>query len=170
MALQTAAKLGPAKVPMLALYEPPYNADDEKHRQKFARQKGRVNELIRTGSPGEAAAYFMSVVGATPQAIEGMKASPDWEAIKQIDFTLAYDYSVLGDGTLPHDIAKSIAVPTLVLDGEYAMEFMHATADTLAQLIPQAERKTLKGQTHQVEAEALAPVLIEFFKREKKQS
>jgi hypothetical protein len=88
--------------------------------------------------------------------------------MKKIDFTLAYDYVVLGDGTVPQAIAKTIAVPTLVLDGEKTLEFIHATADQVATLIPGAERKTLKGQTHQAAPEVTAPVLIEFFKRGKK--
>ena len=69
-----------------------------------------------------------------------------------------------GDGTVPEAIARAIAVPTLVMDGEKTMEFMHATADRVAALIPRAERKTLKGQTHEAAPEATAPVLIEFFK------
>jgi pimeloyl-ACP methyl ester carboxylesterase len=80
LALQTAAKLGPAKVLKLALYEPPYGQE----KQDFAKQKQRINELVRTGKPGEAVAFFMSEVGTPPEVIEGMKGSPDWDAIKTI--------------------------------------------------------------------------------------
>ncbi|HLP24339.1 MAG TPA: alpha/beta hydrolase [Acidobacteriota bacterium] len=165
LALQAAAKLGPDKVSKLALYEPPYGLDDEKQRAEFAAQKRRVNELIETGEPGDAATYFMAAIGMPPQVLEKLKSSPEWDAMKKIDFTLAYDYVVLGDGTVPEVIARSIAVPTLVLDGEKTMDFMHATADRLATLIPGAERKTLAGQTHQAAPEVTAPVLTEFFKR-----
>jgi pimeloyl-ACP methyl ester carboxylesterase len=168
LALQTAAKLGPAKVPKLALYEPPYGSDDAQQKQEFAAQKQRINELIKTAQPGDAAAYFLTAIGMPPEALEKMKASPEWETMKKIDFTLAYDYVVLGDGTVPQAIARSIAVPTLVLDGEKTMEFMHATADQVATLIPGAERKTLKGQTHQAAPDVAAPVLIEFFTRSEK--
>jgi pimeloyl-ACP methyl ester carboxylesterase len=159
LALQAAAKLGPAKVTKLAIYEPPYGQE----RQDFARQKQRVSELVRTGQPGEAAAFFMSAIGTPPEALEGMKRSPEWEAIKKIDFTLAYDFAVLGDGAVPQDIIKAIRVPTLVMNGDHSMDFMQPTADRIAALIPHPQRKTLKGQTHQVEAEAMAPVLVEFF-------
>jgi pimeloyl-ACP methyl ester carboxylesterase len=168
LALQTAAKLGSAVVPKLALYEPPYGPAHEKQKAEFAAQKQRINELVKTGRPGDAATYFMTAIGTPPEALEKMKASPEWEAMKKIDFTLAYDYVVLGDGAVPQAIAKSIAVPTLVLDGEKTMEFMHATADEVAKLIPGAERKTLQGQTHQAAPEITAPVLIEFFQRSKK--
>jgi hypothetical protein len=40
---------------------------------------------------------------------------------------------------------------------------MHVTAKTLAKKIPNAEHRIVQGQTHEVSAEALAPVLIEFF-------
>jgi len=163
LALQAAAKLGPAKVPKLALYEPPYGANDPKQKQQFDEQKRRINELIKSGQPGDAAAYFMAAIGLPPEALEKLKASPQWPGMKQIDFTLAYDYVVLGDGTVPAAVAQAIAVPTLVLDGERTMEFMHATADAVAKLVPGAQRRTLRGQTHQAALEVVAPVLVEFF-------
>ena len=62
------------------------------------------------------------------------------------------------------DIARAVAVPTLVMDSEKGMEFIHATADQPAKSIPDAQRKTLPGQTHQVEATAVAPELIAFLR------
>jgi pimeloyl-ACP methyl ester carboxylesterase len=159
LALQAAAKLGPSKVSKIALYEPPYG----QQRSEFTKQKERVNELVRTGQPGDAATFFLSAIGTPPRVLEGMKKSPDWEGIRKIDFTLAYDYDVLGDGTVPEDIANAIAVPTLVMDGEKSMDFMRPTATRIAKLIPNAQHTTIKGQTHQVEAQAVAPLLIEFF-------
>jgi pimeloyl-ACP methyl ester carboxylesterase len=163
LALQTAAKLGPTKVTKLALYEPPYTVGNEKQRQDFAEQKRRVGELIKTGRPGDAAAYFMAAIGTPPEALEKLKASPAWPGMAKIDFTLAYDYAVLGDGSVPPAVAKAIGMPTLLLDGEKTMESLHAAADRVAALIPGAERKTLPGQTHQAAPEVAAPVLIEFF-------
>jgi pimeloyl-ACP methyl ester carboxylesterase len=158
LSLQSAAKLGPAKVPKLALYEPPYDQGDS----EFEEQKERINQLVQTGKPGDAAAFFLSAVGMPPQALEDMKRSPEWEGIKRIDFTLAYDYAVLGNGTVP-DSVKRISVPTLVMDGEKSLDFMHPTANRIAELMPNAQRKTIKGQTHQAAPEAVAPLLIEFF-------
>ena len=160
LALRAAAALGPTKVTKLSLYEPPYGQETG----EFEQQKQRVNEIIRSGKPGEAAAFFLTELGTPPDALEGMKASPEWDAIRKIDFTLAYDFEVLGNGTIPADIARTIAVPTLVMDGEKSMDFMHATADQLAKLVPAAQRKTLTGQTHQASAEAVAPELIAFLR------
>jgi len=40
---------------------------------------------------------------------------------------------------------------------------MHASANKLAAAIPNPRRKTLEGQTHDVDSSVLAPELIEFF-------
>jgi pimeloyl-ACP methyl ester carboxylesterase len=160
LALRAAAALGPTKVSKLALYEPPFGQESG----QFDQQKKQVNEIIRSGKPGEAAEFFLTAVGTPPEALEGMKASPEWDDIKKVDFTLAYDFEVLGNGVVPADIARSIAVPTLVMDGEKGMEFMHATVEQLAKLIPQAQRRTLPGQTHEAEAGVVAPALIAFLR------
>jgi pimeloyl-ACP methyl ester carboxylesterase len=159
LAMQAAAKLGAAKVPRLALYDPPYGQE----RAVFASQKQRVNELVETGAPGDAAAYFFTAIGTPPAALDEMKRSPAWEPMAKIDFTLAYDYAVLGDGTVPEDIARAVTVPVLVIDGEKSPPFIHPAADRMAALMPHAQRKTLAGQDHQVNADVTAPILIAFF-------
>jgi len=40
---------------------------------------------------------------------------------------------------------------------------MHETADAMVKLLPKGQRRTLEGQQHNVAAEALAPVLVQFF-------
>ena len=76
--------------------------------------------------------------------------------------------ALLGErAAVPRAEAARVGVPTLVLDGGSSFPFMQGTADLLAQLIPNAQRRTLEGQTHEVEASALAPVLTAFFAEEK---
>lgn len=161
LALQAAAKLGPAKVTKLAVYEPPYGQDPK----EFDEQKARISQLVQTGKPGDAAEYFFTAIGTPPPALEDMKRSPAWEGFKKLDFTLAYDYAVLGNGNIPGSV-KQISIPTLVLDGEKTLPFIHPAADRLAQLIPNAERKTIPGQSHQAAPEVVAPLLSEFFNEE----
>ena len=69
----------------------------------------------------------------------------------------------MGDGSVPTQDAKEIKVPTLVLDGGNSPAFMHHAADELAKILPEAQRRTLKEQTHAYAPEVLAPVLEEFF-------
>jgi pimeloyl-ACP methyl ester carboxylesterase len=159
LAMQAAARLGPARVPRLAVYEAPYGQDSA----AFAKQKQRVNELVETGKPGDAAAYFLTAIGTPPEALDKMKRSPEWEAMEELDFTLAYDYEVLGSGAVPEATARAITVPALVMNGGKSMGFMGAAADRIAALIPHSQRKTLAGQSHEVNADATAPVLTAFF-------
>ncbi|MBT1695550.1 alpha/beta hydrolase [Fulvivirgaceae bacterium PWU4] len=161
LSLQAAARLGMAKVSKLAIYEVPYGQD----KKTFDKQKQGVNERIKNGKPGDAAAFFLSEIGTPREALEKMKLSTAWRTIEKIDFTLGYDYQVLGDGTIPRDVVKTITIPTLVMVGEKGMDFMHTTTEQLARLMPNAEHKTLKGQLHQPKAEAVAPVLIDFFNK-----
>jgi pimeloyl-ACP methyl ester carboxylesterase len=156
LAMQAAARLGPARVTRLALYEPPYGQDSA----AFAKQKQRVNELVETGKPGDAAAFFLTAIGTPAEALDRMKRSPEWEVIERIDFTLAYDYEVLGNGAVPEDTARAVSVPALVMNGGKSMGFMGPTADRLAALMPRSQRKTLAGQTHQVDADATAPMTV----------
>lgn len=160
LALQAAAKLGTDRVAKLAVYEPPYGQDHH----DFEQQKARIEQIVETGKPGDAAAFFLSAVGMPPQAIAEMKRSPQWESMSKIDFTLAYDYAVLGNGNVP-DSVRQISAPTLVMNGEKSMPFIRPTADRVAESIPNARRTTLPGQTHQAAPEAVAPLLIEFFGR-----
>ena len=49
------------------------------------------------------------------------------------------------------------------MDGMTLLLPIHDAAITFAKAMPQAQYRTLEGQTHNVTPEALAPVLIEFF-------
>lgn len=160
LALLAAEKLGPDKVKKLALCEPPYGSDTK---QEFAKEKNKVNELVTDGKPGDAVTFFMARRGMPPDKMEGMKQSPKWNGLARVGHTLVYDFEVLGDGTVPINVAKNIAIPTLVIYGEKSFDFMAATADTLSKIIPGATRKALKEETHDVKPESVAEVLLEFF-------
>jgi len=167
LALLAAGKLGREKVIKLAIYEPPYISESETDKQEFADEKKKIKELVAAGKPGDAVVVFLQNRGTPPREIERIKKSPDWEEMERLGHTLVYDFEVLGRGTIPVDVAKSIAMPTQVMDGEKSFYFVHSTADILGKSIPGAQRKTLKDQTHQVSPTALAPVLKEFFVQEK---
>lgn len=160
LSFRAAEKLGDGKIKRLALYEPPYGAANEK---EFVAEKKKINELIAAGKAGDAVAFFFENRGTPPAELESMKQSPAWSEMVRTGHTLVYDFEILGNGTVPLDVAKQIKIPTLVIDGEKSYDFMHATADTLAKNIAGAQRKTLKDQTHQVSPEAIGPVLQEFF-------
>jgi len=79
--------------------------------------------------------------------------------------TIAYDVELMGeDASVPTQKPVRVAVPTLVMAGGESDPSAHITAMALAKSIPHAKYRALEGQGHEVAPEALAPVLIEFFK------
>jgi pimeloyl-ACP methyl ester carboxylesterase len=162
LALEAAAALE-SKVKKLALYEPPYNDDPEARRSwvEFRKQLGRA---LAEGRHADAVALFMMLVGATPEQVEEIKQMPMWPMWEGIAPTIAYDAAAVGEeAAVPLQRSARVAVPVLVMDGSESFPFMHVTAATLAQAMPNAQHRTLEGQTHEVDANVLAPILVEFF-------
>src|SRR5215472_16945711 len=164
LTLLAAASLGSIKIPKVALYDPPYVSDDDKARHAFAAEKQQITALLRQGKRGDATAFCYSDMGIPPARIEEIQKQPDWKLMESVEHTLAYEYTLLGDGTVPLALARKTMMPALVMDGEKSMPFMHEAAETLGKAMPQALRKTLKDQTHSVSAPVLAPVLKAFFR------
>lgn len=164
LALETALKLDD-KIEKLAIYEAPYN-DDETARQAWRKYTKELWELLAANRKGDAVGLFMMLVGASAADVEGMRHHPMWPLWESVAPSLAYDHIAdLGeDASIPTERAARVSVPTLVMNGSESFPFMHVTAIALAKAIPNAQHRTLQGQTHEVASEALAPVLIEFFK------
>ncbi|MBI5670574.1 MAG: alpha/beta hydrolase [Chloroflexi bacterium] len=163
LALEAAIAL-PGKVRKLAMYEAPFN-DDKAARQSWQAYTRQLGELLAAGRKGDAVGLFMMLVGATAEQVNEVRQYPMWPLWEAVAPTLAYDHiALLGeDAAVPTERAARVSVPTLVMDGEASFPFMHETALALAKAIPNAQHRTLEGQTHEVEAAALAPVLVEFF-------
>ena len=94
-----------------------------------------------------------------------MRRAPFWPGMEAVAPTLAYDHAViLGEPwSVPAELAARVPVPALVMAGDASLPFMPDTARVLSQAIPQGQLQMLKGQTHQVNPDVLAPVLVEFF-------
>ena len=163
LALEAALAL-PNKVKKIALYEPPYNSD-QAARQAWKDYRKQLKEVLAEGRNSDAVGLFMSLLGMPADQLEGMRQHPLWPMWEAIAPTLAYDAAALGEeADVPLDQAVRLRTPTLVIDGGATeWSFMHTTALALAKAIPGAQHRTLEGQTHEVSAEALAPILIEFF-------
>ena len=162
LAMEAAIKLGD-KVKKLAMYEAPYN-DDEPARQAWKTYRKQLADVLAQGRQGDALALFMMLVGMPPEHLDAVRQHPLWPMWEANAPTLAYDAAVMGeDASVPTEKAASVAVPALVMDGSASFPFMHATALALARAMPHAQQRTLEGQTHEVAASVLAPVLEEFF-------
>lgn len=161
LAMEAALALG-GKVKMLALYEPPYNSE-EASRQAWRQYRKDLAEMVAANRRGDALARFMMLTGMPPEQLDEARQLPSWPAWEAVALTLAYDAAVLGeDAAVPGERMARLAAPTLVISGDESFPFMHATAAELARAIPDGRHLALPGQTHEVDPEVLAPVLVEF--------
>lgn len=162
LALEAAIGLG-NKVKKLAMYEAPYNSD-EAAMLAWRVYRKQLADVLAHGRWGDALALFMLLVGMPADHLDRVRQHPLWPMWEAGAPTLAYDAAVMGeDASVPTEKAARVAAPTLVMNGEASFPFMHVTATALANAILHAEHRTLPGQTHEVEAAVLAPVLVEFF-------
>ncbi len=161
LALEAALQLA-KKVKKLAMWEPPYNSD-KAARQEWKEYRQELTKCLTDGRRGDAAALFMKLVGTPADQIAGMRQMPMWSMFEAVAPTLAYDAAALGeDRSVPVKRAAKVAVPALVANGT-AMSFMLDTAKSLEKAMPHAQQCTLEGQSHDVNLEVLAPVLMDFF-------
>jgi pimeloyl-ACP methyl ester carboxylesterase len=151
-----------APVTKLALWEPPFILDE--NARPPADQVEQYERMIAEGRRGDAAEYFMSkVVGMPPEFVADARTQPWWAAQEAIAHTLAYDARIMGDYSIPTETAGAVKAPTMVVAGGADMPFMRASAEALADAIPDGEVHFLDGQGHNVDPTVLAPALKEFF-------
>jgi pimeloyl-ACP methyl ester carboxylesterase len=126
-----------------------------------------LRALVAAGRRGDAVEYFMTAaVGLPAEFVAPMREMSMWPALEAVAHTLADDGAIVAPdmtGEEPSQMEWApVAVATLVLDGA-TTPWLSQGADALASALPNARRRTLTGQQHDVEAAALAPILIDFF-------
>jgi len=162
LALEAAIRLG-NKIKKLAMYEPPYFSD-KTTQQVWMDYRKQLRQVLAEGRRGDAVALWMMTTGMPAEQVPEIRQHPMWPMWEAVAPTLVYDAAVMGeDFSVPTERAARLAVPTLIMDGSGSYPFMHIAAIALANAIPSAQHRTLEGQTHEVAAEAIAPVLVEFF-------
>ncbi len=166
VALDTAAVT--PSIRRLVVYEAPFIIDDSRQPVP-ADYAQHLRKLADEGKRDEAVEYFMTqAVGIPSEYIGDMKQDQaTWAGMTGVAHTIAYDAAFVGDvmrgKPLPTSRWAEVTVPVLVADGGASDAWMHNAADALAQVLSHASRQTLQGQTHMVDPQVLAPVIIEFF-------
>jgi pimeloyl-ACP methyl ester carboxylesterase len=161
LSLEAAARGLAPKMKKLALWEPPYYVDDS-HPPTPKDYKEQLTELLSSGRRGDMVELFMTqAVGMPAEFVAQMRNAPWWPLQEAAAHTLIYDATIVGDHSLPVGLA-SVTVPTLVIDGG-TTPWLSNAAEAVAATLPNAQRRTLPGQPHNVAPEAVAPVLAEFF-------
>ncbi len=161
LALEAARQL-PTNIAKLAVWEVPYIPDG--YPRPPANTAQIFSDLVAAGKREEAAEFFMAkVVGLPPEFVAQARTSPWWPGQLALAHTLAYDATIMGDYTLPVERVAEVTIPTLVLYGNASMPFMPESARAIVDHLPDGRVRMLEGQSHDVAAEAIAPVLAEFF-------
>jgi pimeloyl-ACP methyl ester carboxylesterase len=129
-----------------------------------------LNALLAEGRRGDAVAHFMTVgIGIPAEFVAGMRQQPHWGMMEAIAPTLAYDTAIMieNQGGRPLTDARwaSLTMPVLVMGGDAGTVTMQNAVKATAAAIPSAELRMLEGQPHDVAAEVMAPLLVEFFGR-----
>jgi pimeloyl-ACP methyl ester carboxylesterase len=161
LALEAAASR--LSIKKLALYEAPFMVGTPAHEPPGDHQSQLVR-LIAEGRRGDAVKYYMKdIMGMPALLVMLFRVLPMWSKLKAVAPSLPYDSAIMGDFSLPTRRVASLTTPTLVISGEKSMPVLRDAARALSDAIPGAQLRTLPGQTHNVAAAALAPVLKEFF-------
>jgi pimeloyl-ACP methyl ester carboxylesterase len=150
----------------LAVYEPPFIVDDTRAPMPDD-WLPRLNALVAAGQTGDAVKMFMRFVGTPAIFTAVMPLTPVWGKLRAAAPTLPYDITIMHEHQrgMPLTSAEWAAVkaPTLVAAGGKSPAWMANGTRALADALPDAAYRTLPGQNHMVKAQAIAPVLTEFF-------
>lgn len=166
LALRSAGQLG-NKITKLALYEPPFILDDSRPPIP-ADYVAHLRQLIASGRPEDALAYFMTVaVGIPAEYMEGMKQAPFWASSVAVAHTISYDGEIMGETMYGNPAAlasfAAITTPTLVMVGSNSPPYQQTAVETLAKVLLNAHYRSMAGQDHGIAPEVLNPALMEFF-------
>jgi len=150
----------------LALFEPPFVVDDSRPPLPPDYVQ-RLDAAVAAGRPGDAVELFMTAaVGLPSEGVDGIRQTEMWPIVEAVAPTIAYDGRIMGTtmsgGPLPRERWAAVTVPTLVMHGTGTFPFIIAAARAVADLLPTATLKPVKGENHDASAEVLAATLREF--------
>ena len=151
-------------VESLVLYEPPLIVDDSRAPMGAAYTEP-LAAAIAEDRRGDAVKLFMRQVGVPAPILAAMRLMPVWRKLTAVAHTLPYDAAVMGDTQcgrpLPAERWAGVTARTLVAVGGKSPAWLQKAGHALADLLPDAQSRTLDGQTHMVKAKVVAPVVAD---------
>jgi pimeloyl-ACP methyl ester carboxylesterase len=150
----------------LALYEAPFIVDDT--RPTTEHDWDRISAAVAADRRSDAVKLFLKLVGV-PGFVRMLMPLmiPVWSKLKAVAHTLPYDGAIVRENQrgkpLPVNRWASATIPALVMVGGNSPAWMLHANRAFASVLPNAQYRTLKGQTHMLKPKAHAPVLVEFF-------
>lgn len=164
LALETAHR--GSGITKLALYEPPFIVDDSRPRIP-ADIVSQLTALVAADRRSDTVSLFLRHMGAPAIVIGMMRLLPLWAKLTRIAHTLPYDMTILAPYQAgrrpPIDRWQDVRIPVLVMVGGKSPAWFHNGTQALANVLPDATHRVVRGQTHNVKAKALAPPLKQFF-------
>jgi hypothetical protein len=143
------------------VWEPPYIIDGSRPPVP-ADYRRQLADLLAAGRQGDMVELFLTQAAGIPAPfVASIRQSPFWASQEAVAHALVSDADIVGDFSLPAARLAAVKAPTLVVDGGQT-PWLSTSADAVADALPDARRRTLEGQPHNVDAAALAPVLAEF--------
>lgn len=147
----------------VAAYEPPYVNASGAHRGTD--HEARLKGMIASGQRADAVKFFMRDMVGIPlpfylimRCMRGM-----WRKLEAVAHTLPYDAAIMGDYGLPKATLAAAKVPVLIMHGGKTTPLLRDAAEAASEALPKGRLQVLAGQTHDVPAAVLAPVLAAFF-------
>ena len=160
-----AARQGKLSSP-LGVYEPPFILDHS-HTPDDPDFTKKLRSLIAAGHRTRAVKAFLRLMGVPAPVVVVMPLLPMWKKLTAAADTLPNDFEIVSPyrrgRALPDDHYAAISVPTLLIAGGKSPTYMQHAPAAIAAQIPDAATTILEGQTHEVNAEVLAPVLVSHF-------
>lgn len=157
------ATLAGLPIERLALYEPPLVLGDLRERMPPDLAAQLVDLTLANQRSAAAELFLTRGVGVPAPAVEQMKRGPAWSGFEAVAHSLSNDAQLAEDPESILARAAGLSAKTLLLNGEKSQPWMRSGVEKLAAAIPGVSRATLPGQAHDVEPQALAPQLLEFF-------
>ena len=142
-----------APVTRLALFEPPV-ADSPGP----SRATAQLAALVAAGRRREAALWFLASIGVPAEVVDAQ--GPAVAALESVAPTLVHDRTLCD--VPPVEVARRVAVPTLVLDCAGSAADLTGWAAAVAAALPRGEHRTLPGRQQAGPDADLAVVLRDF--------
>jgi pimeloyl-ACP methyl ester carboxylesterase len=157
------AALSGLSIAKLALFEPPLvlGGDREPVPHDLV---DKLRDYTAQGKRSEAVELFLTrAIGLAPPAVAYVKSGPDWPALEALAHTLSYDARITRDPRALLERASAAWQTALVIDGARSPTWMRAGVAKLARVMPAARHVSMPGQTHDVDPDLLAALLLDFF-------
>jgi pimeloyl-ACP methyl ester carboxylesterase len=149
----------------LALYEAPFIVD--RSRPTMEPDWEHIDAAVGAGRSGDAARIFLKMVGVPAVVVAIMRWMPLWKGLEATAATLPRDGALVREfqrgQPLPADRWAGIAIPVLAMSGGKSPAWLRNGMEALARALPRGRHLSLEGQTHDLKAKVVAPVLSDFF-------